>query len=345
MPTIPSYTAKVPLDPGSAPRVNIATHAEQAAAAQGAALQGLGQTISRGAQALGNEALQFADHLRKREEQDEDLKARLSYDGFRRQQSARLQDAQDSMPADGSGFQESFLRAFEKDAHEFTQTLPPRLREKYGSYLVDNERISFASRAGHLELEAKRGFARTEITNLHNRLSADIQNNPDPDAAEKNYGFGKAAIDESRLVPEEKAKLTEQWRTAARSTELAARYPNDPEGLAKAIGIVTPMARAQSREQAAVAFFTGRGLSPVAAAALVGRLSHESGMDTEARNPGDGSDGSDSIGLAQWNADRAENLKAFARERGKPPSDFQTQLEFAWAELNSREGKALSTLR
>lgn len=95
----------------------------------------------------------------------------------------------------------------------------------------------------------------------------------------------------------------------------------------------------------AMSFFTERGYSPVAAAAMVGNLFKESSLNTGARNPGDGRDGSDSIGIAQWNSDRARNLQAFAAQRGRPVTDFQTQLEFVDQELRGSERRWGDQLR
>lgn len=86
------------------------------------------------------------------------------------------------------------------------------------------------------------------------------------------------------------------------------------------------------------------GLTPVMAFGLMGNLSMESSFNTGARNPGDGRDGSDSIGLAQWNSDRARALSAFAAARGKPVTDVDTQADFIIHELNTTEGRARAAL-
>jgi len=91
------------------------------------------------------------------------------------------------------------------------------------------------------------------------------------------------------------------------------------------------------RAQTAVGFLTQSGLPPVAAAALVGNFVAESGLRTDARNPRDGRDGSDSIGISQWNSTRAEGLKRFAAARGTSWTDLNTQLEFALEEMRTTE--------
>lgn len=86
-------------------------------------------------------------------------------------------------------------------------------------------------------------------------------------------------------------------------------------------------------------------LTPVQAAGVVGNLMQESSMNTGARNPGDGRDGSDSIGLAQWNGGRAKALHAFAADQKKPVTDLDTQLDFVVHELKTTESAAFNRLK
>lgn len=86
------------------------------------------------------------------------------------------------------------------------------------------------------------------------------------------------------------------------------------------------------------------GLSPQAAAALVGNIGMESSFNTGARNAGDGRDGSDSIGLAQWNSSRANALKQFAASQGRDWQDPAIQADFIVQELNSTERRAKEAL-
>lgn len=86
------------------------------------------------------------------------------------------------------------------------------------------------------------------------------------------------------------------------------------------------------------------GLSPHAAAALVANVGMESSFNTGSRNPGDGRDGSDSIGLAQWNSSRAQTLKNLAAQQGKDWRDPTVQADFIVQELNSTERRAKAAL-
>lgn len=101
-------------------------------------------------------------------------------------------------------------------------------------------------------------------------------------------------------------------------------------------------------EKTAIDKMVSLGWSPVQAAGIIGNFIHESGggnLNPSAIAKGDGSDGSDSIGIGQWNGPRAAALKAFAASRGKPWSDLETQLEFAHRELSSTEIAAGTALR
>lgn len=103
----------------------------------------------------------------------------------------------------------------------------------------------------------------------------------------------------------------------------------------RALAIAEPYS-ANDKEERAYKFFLSKGWKPAQAAAIVGVLSHESaGLQPKIRADGDGSDGSDSIGLGQWNADRAKALKSFAASLGKDWHDFDTQLAFVDYELNT----------
>jgi hypothetical protein len=111
-------------------------------------------------------------------------------------------------------------------------------------------------------------------------------------------------------------------------------------------------------------YFVGRGLQPHQAAAVAGNMAWESGGRTDLVNPGDNVRNSPnsphSIGIAQWN-DRAPALVSYARGQGIdiPAGDLrdpayartvagriplQTQLDFAWNEMQGPERRAYSAL-
>ncbi|MER9176669.1 phage tail tip lysozyme [Mesorhizobium sp. M0955] len=110
--------------------------------------------------------------------------------------------------------------------------------------------------------------------------------------------------------------------------------------------IAKPMpADVADRTSTAVGYFQSKGWTKEQAAGIVGNLMAESTLNTGARNGGDGSDGSDSIGIGQWNSDRARNLKAFAEQNHSDWRDFGTQLAFVQHELTHGESNAASLLK
>lgn len=98
--------------------------------------------------------------------------------------------------------------------------------------------------------------------------------------------------------------------------------------------------------QVAFNYFVSQGYAPHQAAGIVGNLQGESGqgLNPSAVNRGDGSDGSDSIGIGQWNGTRAQALKNYAASKGAPVSDIGTQLEFLHSELKGPESAAYGRL-
>ncbi|MGL5011792.1 MAG: phage tail tip lysozyme [Paracoccaceae bacterium] len=88
-----------------------------------------------------------------------------------------------------------------------------------------------------------------------------------------------------------------------------------------------------------------KGLQPHQAAAYAGAKLAESRFDPNARNPGDGRDGSDSVGVFQWNSGRANGLKQFASSQGKDWRDKGVQREYAFSEMDGSEKFAGNALR
>jgi hypothetical protein len=87
-------------------------------------------------------------------------------------------------------------------------------------------------------------------------------------------------------------------------------------------------------------FFINRGYSKEAAAGIVGNLVFESGM-----RPTIPGDQGTSFGLAQWHAERFDQLRDYAKSVSKDWRDPQTQLEFVDRELRTTESVAGGLLR
>ncbi len=103
-----------------------------------------------------------------------------------------------------------------------------------------------------------------------------------------------------------------------------------------------------SDAQNAVQFLTNDPdlkLQPHQAAGLVGNLFRESNMNPNAVAPRDGRDGSNSVGIGQWNAGRAQALQQFATSNNLDPTSQNTQLAFLKSELQGPEAASLGALR
>lgn len=104
-------------------------------------------------------------------------------------------------------------------------------------------------------------------------------------------------------------------------------------------------ANVSQRSSDAMGYFQSRGWSKEQAAGIVGNLLAESTLNTSANNAGDGADGSDSIGIAQWNGDRAKRLKEFAKQNKADWHDYGIQLAFVDNELRTTHKSIGDNLR
>lgn len=106
---------------------------------------------------------------------------------------------------------------------------------------------------------------------------------------------------------------------------------------------VKPITTAEqdARGIAIIRFFVGKGLEREQAAGFAGNFFAESGLQPNIVNS------KGAYGLAQWLGKRKNNLFTLARRKGESESkvSFNTQLEFAWAELQSYEKAALNDLQ
>lgn len=78
-------------------------------------------------------------------------------------------------------------------------------------------------------------------------------------------------------------------------------------------------------------YLLSKGFSKIAAAGIIGNLSHESNFDTTVKGK---ADDKGSIGIAQWHSERKQGLFNFAKKQGKKFSDLDVQLDYIIQELN-----------
>jgi hypothetical protein len=103
--------------------------------------------------------------------------------------------------------------------------------------------------------------------------------------------------------------------------------------------------RGAAAAKQAYQFFVGKGYRPEEAAGIVGNLVHESGLNPGATHDIDPRTGQPTgLGIAGFRLERRDALRQFAADRGKPATDFQTQLEFVDQELRTSEAPTRAAL-
>lgn len=97
-------------------------------------------------------------------------------------------------------------------------------------------------------------------------------------------------------------------------------------------GVTAQLAGSDNQQKAFNYFKDAEGLNDTQAAAIVGNLMQESGV-----NPSSKQGGGPGTGIAQWsNPGRWNNLTKFASQNSLEPNDLSTQLQFMSAELHSK---------
>jgi hypothetical protein len=324
MPRFPSYDAHIGLDVGQAQRVD--TNAE----AVGQGMQRLGAGISDLGQGL--------DAYQQLQERQQRYDTNLSYDNLIKQQANIRDNLVRNQQPGAAGLMDQGMKAFDDGTAEWMKAnVPPPLRPEFAQRL-QSARTAFA---GQYANDQATGRGQYEMqTNAQGVVDDQNAVGNQPDAVKTVLQNRFAQIDAMSVSPAEKLALKATAQRALAQTYLQSKHGTDVPGASQVLGVAVPggvIPSSQSgKESVAMSYFMGRGYSRAQAAGIVGNLVHESGgLKTQANNPGDGSDGTDSIGIAQWNSDRARNLKAFAASQGKDWHDFGVQLAFVDHELNT----------
>lgn len=97
----------------------------------------------------------------------------------------------------------------------------------------------------------------------------------------------------------------------------------------------------QTKKDYAYQFYLNKGLSSKDAAAIVGNLYVESGLNTTVKGT---ADDKGSVGIAQWHSERKRGLYNFARSQGKDWGDLDTQLNYVLKEGQTTHKDAFSKM-
>jgi hypothetical protein len=340
MAKIPVYTAQQDLQPAAMPRVSVDTSAFSAMGQAGNALSALGARYG-------------------------ELQARQEAFGLRSQESAWIEqfareddEAARNIPVNGQGYTESRAKAFDERAQEFLGKVPEQARTEYAARIGQQRDRYLRSWAGR-EADQAGKYSIGELDKFSTTARQSIYNNPDDLDAQIKEARERVALAPG-LTTDARVKLTQQMDENFRAIAAQRIAGSNPEEMARLMGVrfgvapstmrgpaqdpsVNGWVEQQSKnwapraQRAAGILQAESGLSAVAVAGLLGNVVQESGLKTSARNKGDGRDGSDSIGISQWNSSRAAGLKKFAAEQGKDWSDFDTQVRYLVHEMKTTE--------
>lgn len=166
--------------------------------------------------------------------------------------------------------------------------------------------------------------------------AAQVLRDEDAKAAAEKLAADKAAADKAAA---EKAAADAAGKAAQEQAGASTQTP-EVEAIQS---MIDGSSAIQQRKYQAIQFYMNKGLTGMQAAAIVGNLTGESGLDPAKKQYGGG------IGrdLAQWSigGHRYNGLIAYALSVGKPETDFGVQLEYIWIELNGDYKGALHSLQ
>jgi hypothetical protein len=307
------------------PTARTDTTAEVRAAGQQAAALG---RIGEGLGALGIV-------LEERRRNQENFTDQLNFTKWDSGELDNLQAAKEGMAPGAVAFAETGMAAFDQSAAQFLETVSPHNRQKY-EILIADRRGTMSRAYGIAEINEGVRHTNEEM----DRVTSDVRQriNNDPAGYDHFVQQGLELIESTGLTPLQIEAKKKEFLELASISKLDGDFRNDPE-------MAVRNARMPKGGNAVPVynFVQKSGFPQVFAAALVGRLMVESydRMDPNAINYGDGADGSDSIGIMQWNAGRAKDLKRYAKNdaKGRPWNDITLQAEFMVWEMFTRYPK------
>lgn len=301
----------------------------------------VGEGIAQFGNALTHVAYDLND-LRTQEAQDNQNKAGFDLETkiaqFRDAEEQSFLKAREEANESGIGFTRQFIEGYQQRANEFGESnfagLNDAQKERAKQSIMGLGN-SLYGKAYDYEQKSKTLFYDRTTNQGLDTVRSQIKNNAAPYEELKRQGL--AAIDAADMPEAWKAERRALWESDAAESKWQWKFAQNPK---EAISQLS--APSGSNVGRVYQRLISKGWAPHQAAGIVGNLMAESGrgLNTQARNPGDGSDGSDSIGLAQWNGNRAKALKNFAAAQGKDWHDIDVQADFIDHELRTSERAA-----
>ena len=297
----------------------------------GAAMAGLGQSLVK----VGFDMKELQDREQADQMNNRGNEVSTSLTRFVADEEQRFLKAREEASESGIGFTRQFMEGHQQRANEFAKQnfngMAPEQQTNYLNQIISRGN-SLYEKANSYETQAKTSYYdRTTNTNLDTYRSQIVNNAADFGELKRQ---GLEAINSANMPEPWKAERRAAWEADAAESKWQWKFKQSPkEAIAQ---ISAPVGGNVGR---AYQRLISKGWTPTQAAGIVGNLVAESGsqLNTQARNSGDGSDGSDSIGIAQWNGARATALKDFAAAQGKDWHDIDVQTDFIDHELRTSE--------
>lgn len=299
----------------------------------------------RGLASLGNSITRAALTLSEHDEQQKQFDTEMRFQEFAWNQQRDLEErARNIQPGQAREFANTWQGDYVDRAKEFFKDVPDRLKPAYEEKLFKTERDLFGSAATIGRAEQKR-FSTTSIAQATDNIFSPRARATSTDQ------LGSVVSDYDRLIdanPDLTPVEKDEIKRAGRQRLALAHVEGMPAE--KQIEVLT---RRQAgnvlspNAQAAISFFESKGLSREDAAAMVWNFQQESGRDINPRLSHDNGTG---FGIAGFRdpkpgQGRWTSLKTFAAKNNLDPTDLNTQLEFAWQELNTTEAGTLAKIK
>lgn len=237
--------ARIPVNVGSQRRL------ETGGVVQVPSGQPIGAAVEQAGGQVANRGLQIIDRKAQQDEQLDNFKFRAAQQQFDADLQRDLDAAQTKMPADATGFHDSFIGQvdpstgaaikpglFDERAKQIRESLPESVRDKW-DIITPVYRAEYSNRAAKVELTARQGYYRLELgkmlTNLENTVG---QIDPNDQAAFATFRRqGEDAIDATGLPSLEKEELRGKWRQDSAEAVWKAFAVKDPAAAKAALGI------------------------------------------------------------------------------------------------------------
>jgi hypothetical protein len=290
----------------------------------GQAAQGLASGIKQ----LGQGAAQFVGAIASEQSDQDRFDVENKLIKLQKEQRRALEEDSAKLDGDPSGWAEKRRQAFRAEGEKLYESAPERLKPVIKNRLTTADEDLFTSASAIERGQKDRYFGKVTTDNLE-ELRSSVGKDPNRYGEIKKQGL--EMIQSAPVSSALKQRMLDQWRSGSALAAADAEMQRDPEVFSYRVADGPAGSKIARGMQALSAW------GPFGPAGILGNMRQESNFNPMARNPGDGRDGSDSIGVMQWNSDRATNLKAFAQQRGSDWRDYDTQLAFIDHELRTTE--------